>query len=183
MKLPGKKGKQHILIAGDFNLHIDWQANQPQINSATKTLDEQLLRICDTFNLEQKVNFSTRGNNTLDLFLTSEPSKVTKIRPSDPLSDHDLIVADLDLCLKKKPNSQHLIYNWKKADTNNISREVMDKMTDFTLDEANIDKNWENFRNILLEARDKYVPSRKSTSRHNLPWYHQELRRLGNKKQ
>ena len=35
----------------------------------------------------------------------------------------------------------------------------------------------------MLESRDKFVPSRLTTSRHNLPWYNQSLRRLSNKNQ
>ena len=47
----------------------------------------------------------------------------------------------------------------------------------------NLEENWSNLKNTLLEARDKFVPSRLTTTRHNLPWYNQTLRRLGNKKQ
>ena len=46
-----------------------------------------------------------------------------------------------------------------------------------------MEENWTSFKNILLEARDKFVPHRLSTSRHNLPWYTQNLRRQCNKKQ
>ena len=35
----------------------------------------------------------------------------------------------------------------------------------------------------MLEARDKFVPHKMSTTRYNLPWYNQNLRRLSNKKQ
>ena len=72
-KLPGKQ--QHVVITGDANLHIDWSNNRPQENSFTKSLDEDLLEICSEFNLIQKVDFATRNQNTLDILLTSDPSK------------------------------------------------------------------------------------------------------------
>ena len=39
LKLPGRKGKQHVVITGDANLHIDWKINKPQVNSFTKNLE------------------------------------------------------------------------------------------------------------------------------------------------
>ena len=69
MKLPGRNGQKHIIILGDANLHIDWDLNQPKINSFTKQLDEQMLMLINKFNLTQKVNFPTRGENTLDILL------------------------------------------------------------------------------------------------------------------
>ena len=96
-KLPGKQ--QHIVILGDANLHINWETLQPQQNSFTKSLDQELINICHDFNLTQKVNFATRGQNTLDIYLTSDPSKTTQVRPGAPFSDHDLVIADLDLCV------------------------------------------------------------------------------------
>ena len=122
-------------------------------------------------------------DNTLDVLLTSQPSSVIKIRPAAPLSDHDTVIADLDLCLRKKPTSQRLIYNWKKADTVSLCNEVSRKLSEFKILENDVDRNWNGLKNILIVARDNHVPHRMTTSRHNLPWYHQNLRRLGNKKQ
>ena len=97
LKLPGKKGQQHIVITGDANLHIDWELNQSQSNSFTKPLDEEMLRIADSFNLIKKVHFTTRLQNTLDLLLTTDPSKLINIQPAPPLADHDAVVADFYL--------------------------------------------------------------------------------------
>ena len=184
LKLPGKKGQQHVVIIGDANLHIDWETNQPQLNSFTKILDEKMIILCNKFNLTQKVNFPTRLENTLDILLTSDPSKVVNVEPAPPLADHDLVIGDFEFCVKKKPKSQHIIYNWNKADTEGICKYVTDKLGEnsFKKDD-DIDTNWEKFKNIMLEARDKFVPHRLTTSRHNLPWYTRTLRRLGNKKQ
>ena len=84
LKLPGKRGSQHVVISGDANLHIDWDLHQPQAKSSTKPLDLQLLKICDNLNLEQKVNFPPRLDNTLDILLTSDPSKLVNIQPAPP---------------------------------------------------------------------------------------------------
>ena len=182
-KLPGCRGQHHIIITGDINLHIDWSINVPQNNSQTKHLDVKLIKICDDYNLEQKVNFPTRLENTLDIFCTNDPSKVINIRPSPPLEDHNGIVADINLNPKQKSKSQHLIYNWKKANIEDMNEEVISKLDSINFSEENIHENWENFKKILTDARDKFVPSKLSTTRHNLPWYNQKLRRLAKKKQ
>ena len=184
LKLPGRKGRQNLIIAGDANLHIDWELNQPQSNSFTKALDEKMLILCANYKLTQKVNFATRGENTLDLFLLSDPSKLIDINPAPPLADHDLVIADFDFEVKKKPKSQHVIYNWNKTNINGLNNYVESKLNEQAFkDDNDIEFNWNNFKNILIEARDKYVPHRMSTSRYNIPWYNKQLRRLCNKKQ
>ena len=183
-KLPGKKSQRHILVAGDFNLHINWETERPTANSFTKNLDEEMIEIAHKNNLEQQVKFSTRKENTLDLFFTSEPSKIVKVSSTAPISDHDLIVVDLNLCVKKKPKSQHIIYNWKKANVEEINKLVSEKLKNINQNQlTDVEASWNNFKNVLLEAQDKFVPHRLSTSRHNLPWFNQKLRRLAKKKQ
>ena len=88
-KLPGRNGNKHILILGDANLHIDWNLNEPQLNSFTKKLDEEMLQMCNKFNLQQMVNFPTRGDNYLDIMLSSAPSNVINVESAPPLADHD----------------------------------------------------------------------------------------------
>ena len=141
-----------------------------------------MIEICSDFNLTQHVNFSTRLNNTLDLFLTTEPATVANIRPLPPISDHDLIVTDLKLNVKTKPKSQRVIYLWNKANMENLTKEVSDKLQNYTWDEDDIDNNWNFLRNTLLEAQEKHVPHKLTSTRHNLPWYNKKLRRLSNKK-
>ena len=42
-------------------------------------------------NLEQVVHFPTRGQNTLDLIITTLPGQFIDIHSSDRLSDHDIV--------------------------------------------------------------------------------------------
>ena len=72
---------------------------------------------------------------------------------------------------------------WHKADIEGLNKEVSDKLAKLILDPTDIEANWSTFRDILIQARDKFVPNKKSSIRHNLPWYNQRLRRLGKRKQ
>ena len=141
-----------------------------------------MIEIAHRNNLEQQVTFATRKENTLDLFFSSEPSKIVRVTSTDPISDHNLIVVDLNICVKKKPKSQHTIYNWKKANTEELNKFVDEKLNTSN-QPTDVEDSWNNFKSVLIEARDKFVPYRLSTSRHNLPWFNQKLRRLAKKKQ
>ena len=72
---------------------------------------------------------------------------------------------------------------WNKTNVEDLNKELAEKLKNILWDPSDIDVNWNNFRNILIELRDKFVPHKMSTLRHNLPWYTQKLRRLGKRKQ
>jgi predicted nucleic acid binding AN1-type Zn finger protein len=57
------------------------------------TLDTYLdiLRNC---NVEQIVDFPTRGNKTLDIFLTSNPGLIDRCKPIPGVGDHDAVLID-----------------------------------------------------------------------------------------
>ena len=79
-----------LLIMGDFNLHVDISSKQT----------EDFQDILASLDLFQYVDFPThiRGH-TLDLMITSNrnTSKVLSVLPSDRISDHLTVVAELDV--------------------------------------------------------------------------------------
>ena len=87
-----------------------------------------MLKVCNTLNLTQKVTFPTRGENTLDILLSSDTSKIVNVHPAPPIGDHDLVIGDFDFNTKKKPKSQHKIYIWNKADTQGLCNFVSEKI-------------------------------------------------------
>ena len=89
----------------------------------------------------------------------------------------------MNLNIKRKHQNQHKIYLWHKANVENLEKEVAEKISQTVFDPVDIDKNWTNFRNILTEAADKFVPQKLSSLRHNLPWYNLQVKKLGKKKQ
>ena len=83
---------------------------------------------------------------------------------------------------KSKPRT---IYKYRAAEWENIRGEVeklsQTLITDF--DEANIDSNWTSFKHGITEIMDKYIPSKMTTTRYNLPWINSKLKRMIRKKQ
>ena len=64
-----------IWIAGDINLsNIDWLTASISNNAYPAYLCDPFLNFLHEYGFTQTVNFPTRGNNTLDIFVTNIPS-------------------------------------------------------------------------------------------------------------
>ena len=76
--------------------------------------------IMDNF-LCQHVNFPTRENNILDLFISSDPNMVDNLQCVGKLgsSDHVLVLAELNFKICVAENLQE-IPDWKKANMDRI---------------------------------------------------------------
>ena len=72
----------HIWVLGDFNYPgFTWEDTLPSIkpDCQHQTMYEEFIEILHEHNLVQMVDKPTRLNNTLDLFLTTNPTLVNKI--------------------------------------------------------------------------------------------------------
>ena len=99
-----KSHKAHsVWILGDFSyLHFTWENSTPSIKHTCTniTLYEDFMNMLLDFNLSQLVEIQTRLSNTLDLFLTSNPSLVNRVISMPGLSDHDAVLADVNITPK-----------------------------------------------------------------------------------
>ncbi len=66
----------------------------------------------------------TRGNNILELFLTTDPSQILNIHSIPGISDHDTIpMINTTLKLPRTKAKPHKIYKYQKADWETIEKE------------------------------------------------------------
>ena len=96
---------RNLVVMGDFNYpNIEWNDLH-----ASHDCSEFLNLIMDNF-LCQHVNFPTRENNILDLFITSDPNLVSNIQCEGKLgsSDHVLILAELNFKTRISDNTQEI---------------------------------------------------------------------------
>ena len=79
---------QNFLICGDFNIHMD----------TTSKDSEKFLNCLESCNINQHVHKPTHlHSHTLDLILTpNDSSAVSNVRVSDFISDHALVLGQLD---------------------------------------------------------------------------------------
>jgi hypothetical protein len=175
-----------IWFGGDLNLpDIDWSTNSITKHQYPKEINECFLDTFSTCNLEQIVDFPTRGPNTLDIMTTNRPNLVTNCSPNMGLSDHDTsIYLEIDCHAKKTKPVKRQIFLWNQADINilqqHVAAEVANFMTNNSL-ETHIDNMWGSFRK-LVETSMKFVPSKLSSTRFSQPWVTKSCKRLSRRK-
>ena len=130
--------------------------------------------------LEQMVTSPTRGQNILDLFLTSNPTLIEKVSVLPGLSDHDIVMAEVNAkptVMKQVPRN---ILLYKKADWDQLKESMREfhKIIQSDLATADIQVLWDEFVTKLQQGIDTCIPVHKAGSSNGIPWVNQEIRRL-----
>ena len=105
-----------IVIGGDFNFPgWNWKTKSLTSRTAYSTLHTRFTGVLDNSSLVQLVEEPTRQNNTLDLLITNQPSKVLRVDVMPGISDHDIVFAEFDLRPVKHSQKPRQIPLYKKA--------------------------------------------------------------------
>ena len=180
--------KATVWIGGDFNLpDIDWSTNTVTGNQYSAKTNKDFLDSLDLNNLDQVIKFPTRGENTLDLFLTNRPTLINSTEPKPGLgkSDHDIVF--INCCAKAKipKPSPRKIWLWKKADHPAMSDDMKTFETNFienNTKETPIEDLWTSFRSTVTKSISKNVPNKMTSSRISQPWCTREVKKLSQRK-
>ena len=127
----------------------------------------------------------TRGQNILDLFLTSNPTLVDNVSITPGLSDHNIVLIQVNVkpeVLKQVPRNIHL---YKKADWDQLKQSMRDvyvELKQSDLATTSVQSMWDRFTTGLEQGIDKFIPVRKAGTRDGFPWINQEIRRLMRKR-
>ena len=157
-------------MAGDFNApDLKWNYLEPTNCSLNS---ERLLEIIDEHGLTQLVKAPTTDDNILDLVLTNNVNIINNVRVVPGISDHDMVLFEVNLACRRKKPVRRKIYMRKRADTTHIEKELQDFANDF-----------EEMKNESVDVKWNMFQQRLTTSRHNLPWFNRSLRRQTRKKQ
>ncbi|CAC5358528.1 unnamed protein product [Mytilus coruscus] len=163
----------NIILGGDFNLpHINRQTTTVNPNPQYgKALNEKLIEISNNNDLNQMVNEPTRGQNTPDLLMTTNPGLVSKIEVHHGMSGHQVVVASIDMkaiTSKKKPRLVHL---FKKGDMNGLKENIRDKFGNRmnNMEENTVEENWTYFKKIILQATKEFIPQKTTGSKQHVP--------------
>ena len=94
--------KATIWLAGDFNLpDIDWNNETIIGNRYPKPVNEAVINMLHSCELEQMVDFPTINQNTLDLFITNGPTLVNRCEPMPGISDHEIVCINSNVSVKR----------------------------------------------------------------------------------
>ena len=176
-----RKSNSTICLLGDFNLpKIDWETKTLKPDCPNFAFYRECLEAFEDCLLEQMVTSPTRGQNILDLFLTTNPTLVDKTSVLPGLSDHDIVMAEVNVRPQKLKQVPRNIYLYKKADWDQLKQSMRDfhKVVKSDLATADIQILWDKFVAKLQQGIDTFIPIRKARPKNGLPWINQEIRRL-----
>ena len=186
MEISKNNSNPTITIGGDFNAgNINWDENLVESYTTKRFIHEELLRILDFFHLTQHQQEPTRLGRLLDLYCTNKPAIVQNMYTAAGISDHDIPIADCNVKPSLNKKVPRKIYNYKKADWENIKQKSSTFREQFLkeyMDRA-VEHNWKKFKKHINTVMDKFIPSKTTSTRHNLPWINTKLKRMIKKKQ
>ena len=168
-----------LYIAGDFNFP-DLKASNWETGLTDQPLDQSFITLFSNLGLIQCIKEPTHiKGNTLDLLLTNSPQSVCNIstNPEHSIcySDHLPIAFTINSNTKRKKSSKRKIPNFKKANWNELNRELSGINWTFLLSSHNIDTCWNNFKFKLNEICNKHIPKVTVKSDFQPPWFDSEV--------
>ena len=83
-----------------------------------------MLDLINQHSFTQFTDKPTRGNNILELILSTIPDSVSKTQVVESISDHSVVITDLILKVKPTRKVKRKIYIYKKADRELLKNEI-----------------------------------------------------------
>ena len=112
-------------LAGDFNLpDIDWENFSTTGHQYSRSINQLFLDLTCDLGLSQTVDRPTRGNNILDIFLTSHLDLHQNSQVIPGVSDHEAVLIENKLSIKTKRPTKREIKLWKEADMTELKKDA-----------------------------------------------------------
>ena len=176
--------KGSLWLLGDFNYpKFSWdQEHMPSMKSGSgfPANYEEFVSLLDDFSLVQMVNELTRGENVLDLFLTSNHTLVEDIKVSPGIADHNIVVAKVNLKPKTSKQIPRKIPLFRKANWTSFKTYITEKKIEIlnNLYQKSVEDIWTALKTTIQNGISEFVPIKKISTKKSLPWLTQEIKRL-----
>ena len=175
-----------MVISGNFNFsNIFW-------DTIANTTDVNELRFTEILNdhfLTQLNNTSTRGNNVLDLVLTSVPDHVlvTDVLSPDQaaiFTDHCVISFEFRAFIKAPTKTHRRAYDCAKGDFEGLYTDLCEINLSESIsdDDEDINADWQRWKDTFLAAVSDHIPIKKLKGRNTVPWINGTIRNMIKKK-
>ena len=113
---------------------------------------------------------TTRENNNLDLFFTNHPSLVKSCKTVPGISDHYMVVVDIELKPHYNRPKHRETFTYKKANWEEIRSAISTQDQDIIESNEPVEGKWLKLKNCINEIVNKFIPKRLTSKRHNLAW-------------
>ena len=89
--------KKNIILTGDFNCpDINWDTMTVNQDAQDKEIQRAVMEVVTAYSMVHIHEQHTRGNNQLDIVLTTNSSLIKSSNNATGISDHDMVVTDCD---------------------------------------------------------------------------------------
>ena len=150
----------NLILAGDFNVHNRNWLHRSKTTPAGEALEDT----CTAHFLTQHVQCPTRGDNTLDLVMSTLNSPVTtQIMPLIGRSDDTVILSDFTGVLPShEPAVQRTVWRYEMSDWNRL-RSFFRQVDWSTVITANPETSCHQVTDTITKAVSRFVPSKTLT--------------------
>ena len=174
-----------ISLGGDFNAHgIDWDSGILNLDCHHRSACTKLVDVQNEFSLTQMQVQPSREKSILDLYFLNKPSLVKSCKVIPGISDHNVVVVDCNIQAQISKKPPHKVYKWDKAPWDLIREKTVLFGENFIQNstQKNVAENYASIETHFQEIM-KLVPHKMSRSRIDLPWFNQNLKREGKRRQ
>jgi hypothetical protein len=136
--------------------------------------------------LSQENPYPTRGENILDLILTTNPALVKEVATVPGISDHKIVTSNFTVKVKTAKQVPRTVYQFHKGDMAALKSEVKQasaRHLEANADQVSVEQNWQAFKKIIKEAISHFIPTKKLGTWKQVPWLNRDLLRKVRKKQ
>jgi hypothetical protein len=181
-----KSRNSPLWVAGDFNLpDIDWTTGSITGHQNPVGVNESFMNLAYDLGLEQTVDFNTRGNNILDLFLSNRPSLIQRSELLPGISDHECILTISDIKARFQRPLKREIHLWDKGNLDQMKIDVKQFASSFVETHTTntpIEDLWKTLKTAIHETVQTNIPQKMTTSRYSQPWITSNTKKFAKKK-
>ena len=120
---------------------------------------------------------------TLDLLFTNSPSPVNQIKgmPTIDKAEHDIVYVEYHIKAKHVQQAPQKIYIYKQADMDGLCDHLARYKDEFLSAEnshMSVNDMWVSFNSEVIAAIERFIPTKMTKTKYNLPWKDSSIRRL-----
>jgi hypothetical protein len=161
------------MLGGDFNCSdIDW--SNLHVKSQAQDVQKAVIDITTNIGMTQVHNEPMRENNLLDLIFTMNPSLIKSSTNIPGISDHAIIITDMETKPHYQKTTHRKTYIYSKANWNKVKEDPQSLEKELWMGYTNketSDNIWQTFKKKkLFSSLDENIPSKTIKSNNNLPW-------------
>ena len=167
----------NMVISGDFNLpDILWDS----IDSASGVNEPAFIETLHDHLLTQPNKKPTRGNNILDLVITSVPNRVNVtdiLSPKDTgvFIDHSVIIFQFNAFVKAPPKTLRFFYDYTKGDFEGLRTALSTINLSSIIANDDINTDWHQWKDTFLVAVSDYIQTKRLKGRNPISWMSGEI--------